>query len=83
MVEKFVKTYGTYRKPVIFKKYRDTFEVIVEFNDCGGDKASVYVRKWNGRSWNHVAKTKCTKEEANNIARKIIETNEISIEDFE
>lgn len=83
MMEKFVKMYGTYKKPVIFRRYRDTFEVIVEFNDCGDDKASIYARKWNGRSWNCIAKMKCTKNEANNVARKIIETNEISIEDFE
>lgn len=82
MAEKFVKAYGSYRKPVILHKYRDTFEVVVEFNEVGADRASVNARKWNGRSWNVVLRTVCAKSKANDIARKILADNEISHNDF-
>lgn len=80
--EKYIKAYGTYRKPVTLNKWGNAIDVIVEFYDCGGDKARVYVRSWNGRTWNCVTRASFTKLEANELARKIIRTNTIDIKEF-
>jgi len=79
-MEKLVKTYGTYHKPVNFRRYSEdhTVDTKVFFYDIGSDKAKVEVRFWNGRTWNRIAGATFTKDEANELARKIINTNEIN-----
>lgn len=82
-MENLVKSYGTYKKPVMLKKYsNDEIEVIVEFYDLGGDSARIIAKHWNGRTWNTCERGLFTKQEANEIAAKIIKTNSISAWDF-
>ena len=83
-MEKLVRVYGTYHKPVKFRKYSDpnTIDVKVSFYDLGGNRAKVCVTFWNGRTWNNVARCSLSKEEANEIAKIIIQTNEINKKDL-
>lgn len=81
-MEKLIKTYGTYFKPIIYKKYNDKMEVVVEVYEIGEDKAKLIARKWNGRTWNHVAFAFGTKAEANQLIHKINTTNEITNKEF-
>ena len=83
-MEKLVKTYGTYHKPVNFRRYSEdhTVDTKVFFYDLEGDKAKVEVRFWNGRTWNCIESATFTKAEANELARQIIHTNEINKRDF-
>ena len=82
-MKNYIKSYGTYHSPVKFRKMDgNVIDTVAEVYEVGANEAMIEFRKWNGRSWNLVRTIACSKEEANNIVRRINKNEVIDAWDY-